>query len=120
MSMSDNVIQCPHCSKPIVIPKGIDKEEIQEMIEGKLGDFCDRFPELCQQTANLEEKVNKLVSIAESHVAPQQALVDEWKSCPDCKPKLEKLIKDGAFKLEEEKVKVEESDFPWVDRSASR
>jgi hypothetical protein len=96
--------QCEHCGKPVVIPDSISKEDvtaiIKEALGGQLGDFCSRFPELCQQVNGLQKKINNIEAATTSHPTPTENLLQIWASCPDCRPKAERL---GILKPAEEK-----------------
>ena len=106
--MSENVINCPHCGKPVLTPKGVDEEKLRQVVGEQMGDFCARFPELCQQVSGLQKKVGKIEEAVTQHPIPSESLLDLWRQCDDCRPKAEKL---GILKpIEEEQV----SSFPWI------
>ena len=111
--MSENLINCPHCGKPVLTPKGpdgISKEDVQAIVKGEVGDFCSRFPGLCGQVSGLEKEVKSIKEAVTSHPTPTENLLQIWANCPECRPKAEKLGLIKPVVAEEE----EESSFPWI------
>lgn len=105
--------QCEHCGKPVIIPDGVTKEDVAAIVIGQMGDFCTRFPQLCQQVNGLQQKIGKIEEVTTSHPTPTEALLDLWADCPDCRPKAEKL---GLIKPVEEEEKEPASSFPWIPK----
>ena len=101
--------------------------EIEEKVDGNLNKevtmasneeldrMCEMFPDLCEQVSSMEERINHISEIMESHPVPNETLLEAWRECPECQPKLERLIKSGAFK--EKAEEEQDKDFPWVDHS---
>ena len=112
--------QCEHCGKPVSIPDGVSQEQLEEAIAKVFNNssFCKQFPSLCGQVANLEKKVNVIQEATTSHPTPTESLIELWRGCPDCSPKLDKMIQEGKFKPAEEKEPEEESSFPWIPKEA--
>ena len=107
--MSENLINCPHCGKPVLTPKspdGISKEDVQAIVKGEVGDFCSRFPGLCGQVSGLEKEVKSIKEAVTSHPTPTEGLLKHWQECPECRPLAENL---GLIKPIESKEEEEEN-----------
>lgn len=138
--MANDLVSCPSCGKPVVVPK-MDKGELEQTISKVFSgsSFCQQFPALCAKVERIDQIVN-------SHPKPDKNIVQTWRSCPECSPELDRLIKSGVFdqgrhpvvnevvlkhwrecpecaeqakalgielpKVEQEKE--QESEFPWV------
>jgi len=99
-----SIKQCEHCCKPVIVPESITKEQVEGIVKSELLDICTQMPWLCSQ-------IKELKSLMTNHVSPSESLIDQWRNCPDCASKLDKLIKQGKFVDTEEEVV---SSFPWI------
>ena len=88
------------------IENKINDKGVNMATDEDLDRMCAQFPGLCQ-------KVDRIGDVLESHPVPNENLLQMWRQCPECQPKLERLIKSGAFKEKAEEAKSD--DFPWVD-----
>jgi len=114
-----------------------------ELPEG-LGDFCTRFPDLCDQVGSLEGRINHISEIMDSHPKPLKASLEPiWENCEECsglwkkwkaeigesaateavnkyKEEQEKSNLEAKQKAKEEETKGEDKEkserpeFPWM------
>jgi hypothetical protein len=86
-------------------------------LPGNLNDMCRQWPELCAVVKTQREQLNILArNIAEiprrsEHPSPSESIVQGWRDCPDCAPKLETLLKDHP-ELFKPKERVKK--YAWV------
>jgi len=86
--MADNVIACPHCAKPVVVPKG------EELPRG-LDTICQQFPALCKQVEGLRAEVRQVNDAMSRHPKPTADFITKfWKNCPDCSNDFERLLRE--------------------------
>jgi len=113
--MADNVVSCPHCSKPVVVPS-VDEEKITQIVSSALNSssFCQRFPELCGQVSSLQRQVKGITEVMASHPKPDERLINIWENCPECRPELDRLVKSGAFNKGQHPVLSEELLKQWA------
>jgi ssDNA-binding Zn-finger/Zn-ribbon topoisomerase 1 len=81
------VIQCPNCSKPVVIPDQVDVGPLQRQV--------------AQLEARLGAKVDGVAQSMGSHPKPSVELFDLWSNCPECKGLWDKVraeLKEKAIK----------------------
>lgn len=80
-------IACPHCAKAVVVP--------DTSMPARLNDVCSRFPELCRNVKTLQAQMTEIgrsvANLRGEHPAPTEALLEEWKNCPECRAKAEAL-----------------------------
>lgn len=94
--MADNVVSCPHCSKPVVVPR-VDEGKIAQIVSNALNSstFCKQFPALCAKVASIETAMG-------SHPKPSKEFIrTQWENCPECHPawdKIKKEIQEEALK----------------------
>ena len=111
-----------------------------ELPEG-LGDFCTRFPDLCDQVGSLEGRINHISEIMDSHPKPLKTSLEPiWNGCPECaelwnhwkkeigeeaatkavedyKKKQEaeaKVASEAKAKEGEKKEEAPKPEFPWM------
>jgi hypothetical protein len=89
------VIQCPHCSKPVMAPDA-------PSLPTGLANICQQWPEFCAivktQTGQLNtiaRNVADLIDAKNGHPAPtKEFIVEHWLNCPDCSVKFQALLKE--------------------------
>jgi len=89
-----SVKQCEHCGKPVIVPESVTKEQVKEIVNSEMRDICSQIPWLCNQ-------VKELKNLMTGHPAPSENLLQQWRSCPDCASRLDRLIRQGEFSSEE-------------------
>lgn len=83
--MAVTTIQCPHCTKPVVVP--------EPSVPAGLSDICARFPQLCHQVSRLEATVTEVAEAMNRHPKPTVEFVrDMWLNCPSCRGDFNKLL----------------------------
>jgi hypothetical protein len=88
------LIQCPNCTRPVVIPDQADVKPLQEQV--------------ARLQASLEAKVDGVTKAMGSHPKPSRELLDLWSNCPDCAP-LWNRIREELNELARKKVHVRPS-----------
>ncbi len=67
---------------------------VEEKLKAVPEDFCERFPDLCRDVAEIKAKQTQAQEEdAHAHFAPSDELFEHWDSCPDCKGKADELVK---------------------------
>lgn len=109
--MGNNIIQCPHCTKPVAVP--------QPELPKEFDSICQQFPQLCHQVNELQvglgrkvdlmaSAMNKFLENQGSHPKPTREFIEEnWKNCPECKAAYDRLLRENPSLFEPTEVKEE-------------